>query len=215
MQMTRSLVRRGLLTALGVATVLGSAPTASAANLLVNGSFEAGTGNPGTQWSTLAAGSPVLTGWTVGAGSIDWIGTYWQAADGVRSVDLHGNVAGTLSQTFATQVGQQYLVRFALAGNPDGAPSTKTAQVTSGNAVENVSFTLPAGTTRANMNWTYEEFTFTALAASSTLSFVSTSSGVFFGAAIDDVSVTLVPEPAAATLLGLAFLVARRRHRRP
>ena len=42
---------------------------------IVNGSFELGT-DPGASYSTQAAGSTAITGWTVGGFGVDYIGGY-------------------------------------------------------------------------------------------------------------------------------------------
>ena len=64
----------------------------SEANLLVNGSFEEGP-DPGEQgWKPLDKGCKDIKGWEVTRGQIDYLGTYWEHADGKRSLDLDGNV---------------------------------------------------------------------------------------------------------------------------
>src|SRR5258708_31625129 len=54
-----------------------------------NGSFETGTFDA-QAFDTLSAGSTAITDWTVDSGTIDWIGTYWTASNGSRSIDLNG-----------------------------------------------------------------------------------------------------------------------------
>ena len=61
-----------------------------------NGSFETGP-TPGG-YVTLSAGDTQITGWTVTGDSVDYIGSYWPAADGSRSLDLSGN-AGSFGLT--------------------------------------------------------------------------------------------------------------------
>ena len=59
------------------------------------------------------------------SGSIDLIGGTWQAARGQQSVDLSGETAGAIYQDLPTVPGRRYRLRFALAGNPAGAPADK------------------------------------------------------------------------------------------
>ena len=58
------------------------AASASAAPA-VNGSFEVGSA-PGSFTELSAGNSTTITGWTVSSGTVDYIGTYWPAADGDR-----------------------------------------------------------------------------------------------------------------------------------
>src|SRR5262249_24519791 len=93
-------------------------------NLLVNGSFEEGP-DPGA-FLPVNKDSTDIKGWTVTRGQIDYIGSFWPAADGKRSLDLHGSPGfGGVSQTFPTVKGQKYRVTFALAGNPEGTVPKK------------------------------------------------------------------------------------------
>lgn len=205
------MIRQGCV--LGVLLVAGAGPAAAAP--FTNGSFELGSVNPGSGWNTLASGNPAITGWEIFDGTIDYIGTYWQAANGSRSVDLNGNDgAAGIRQTFDTIGGATYQVSFALAANPDGAPLTKSVQVTSGSASQLFAFTVLPGTSRTDMGWVYHSLLFTAAGGSTTLSFLSDTASVFFGPAIDDVSVTAVPEPATLSLLALGLAAGARARRR-
>ena len=73
-----------------------------------NGSFETGP-TPGG-YVTLSAGDTQITGWTVTGDSVDYIGSYWPAADGSRSLDLSGNAGGGVAQAFDTVAGRTYRV---------------------------------------------------------------------------------------------------------
>jgi choice-of-anchor C domain-containing protein len=199
----------------GALLAIVSVGISSAANAAVfqNGSFELGTANIG-QFTTLNAGdSTSITGWTVGSGNIDYIGSYWMAADGSRSLDLNGLVPGSIFQTFDVVAGQTYRVTFDLAGNPAGTPVEKTLTTTAGATVVLSSFDT-TGRSLTNMGWTPVSFLFTATSSQETLTFQSTTTGISnndqfptaFGPALDNVSVTAVPEPATWAMLILGFV---------
>ena len=174
--------------ALAVASLAVPA-SASAAADVTNGSFELG---PTVQpFETLAVGSAVLDPWTIDAGTVDAIGSYWQPSNGERSLDLNGTDAGTISQPISTTVGARYDVTFDLSGNPAGGPAVKTLTVSATDAVpEPKSFdTVAAENTLLDMKWTPEHYAFVATTTETVLTFESTTSG-FFGPALDNVTVT-------------------------
>jgi choice-of-anchor C domain-containing protein len=211
---------------LQVAAIVAVAMSASAANAatVVNGSFELGR-DPGI-FSTEGVSSTAITGWTVGGFSVDYIGSYWQASDGVRSIDLSGLNAGSLSQTINTVIGSNYTITFDLSGNPDGGVGNRISVVSISGALPNVEiYEVGPGNSRGNMNWSTYSYNFTAF---STLSAVTFASAEFnsFGPALDNVSIidngggigSTVPEPAswAMLLVGFGFVgvASRRRGRR-
>jgi choice-of-anchor C domain-containing protein len=198
---------------IGLATglfLLGISGMASA-NLLTNGSFEQPGFTTGT-WDRLSGGSSAITGWTVTGTDVDWIGAYWNAADGNYSVDLAGQYTGGVEQSFATVAGQAYDVSFELSANPDdyhinGILDTVTLGVSAGNFSNTYDYTVTTANSHTNMLWTTMSFSFTALGPSTTLSFKDLA-GLNFGPAIDNVVVTEgndpppVPEPATMLLFG-------------
>jgi choice-of-anchor C domain-containing protein len=157
---------------------------------LTNGSFETGfyTDN-GSGFQQLDAPNTNLDGWSVDAGSVDWISTYWPAGDGAMSIDMSGGDAGTLSQTFDTTIGNTYTVAFLMSGNPAGPPSVKTLEVSATGGTTGLYVHDTTGTDLTTMVWTPQTYTFLATSASTTLTFTSTTAGAF-GPAIDAVAVT-------------------------
>ena len=183
-----------------------------AANLIQNGSFETATINPGASYITLDAVSTAITGWTVSQGSIDYIGTFWQASNGSRSLDLSGAEAdaGGIQQTFNTTVGETYRVTFDLAGNPEENPTIKEMRVSAGGSSADFSFDI-TGNSNSNMGWVSKSWDFTATGTTTTLSFLSlVDTG--FGPALDNVSVVALsspppsPIPEPSSMLGLLSL---------
>lgn len=198
---------------IGLTLAVGSAH----ANLITNGSFEDASVDPNqgsAQFLTLGAGNNSITGWYVGSGTVDYIGSYWQASDGGRSLDLSGNGPGSVYQAFATVPGQTYSVSFDIAGNPDGAPVMKMLTASVDGTTFSPTFTT-TGDSRSSMGWTPETFTFVANSSMSTLTFAS-DVGDAYGPALDNIGVSAVPLPAslpmfAAGLLGLGGLAWMRR----
>lgn len=191
--------------------ILASTSWAAGPNLITNGGFESSSFSG--SYTTFAAGSADLTGWTIGQNSVDLINTYWVPASGNYSLDLSGNADGTISQAFATVVGQKYSVSFDMAGNPDD-PSDPTKVMQVGLGGQPLYEFNTQGHSRNNMGWTTQSFSFIASSVSSTLHFASMQESAY-GVALDNISVTAVPEPETYAMLlaglGLMGAVARRR----
>ena len=171
-------------TILGV--LLFSGPAVSAQT---DPSFETGT-NPGG-FSTVFAGQTNISGWSVDFGSVDYIGSYWQASHGSRSIDLNGhNQRGKISQELATVPGWTYKVTFDMSGNPDGNPISKSLLVSAGQQPAWIYRYVIGTNTHADMQWVSETYYFTAEDSTTLLSFTSLIQG-FYGPAIDNISVTV------------------------
>lgn len=180
-----------------------------------NGSFEnhAGGERKGFGDVMLSNGDGSITGWVVTGSNIDYLGSYWVAADGTFSLDLNGVDQGGIAQTFDTVPGQPYLVTFVLAGNPDAGGPVKSIQVqASGGSASTYSFDT-TGHSVTSMGWTGQTYTFTATSTSTTLGFSSLETGAG-GPALDNVVVApLVPTggnvytvPTLSTWAGLLLL---------
>lgn len=196
------------------AAAIALVPASANAAEFINGSFEGGTlTNP--SFATVAGGnSTSINGWVVTGNSVDYIGSYWAAQDGLRSIDLNGNGLGGIQQTFDTVVGQLYNISFWLAGNTDGNPTTKSVQVGAGLASSIFMFDTTGFSAPNNMGWKNYNFQFAATGTSTTLSFASLDPGSF-GASLDNVSVSAVPEPATWAMMllgigGVGFSLRRR-----
>jgi choice-of-anchor C domain-containing protein len=198
----------------GAALLLGA--QSAYAVTISNGSFETGT-DP-TSFAEVAPGGSNIAGWTVDSGTVDYIGSYWAASNGSRSLDMSGSSAGQISQVIGGLTdGQEYKVSFDIAGNPDGTPASKDLQVSADGFTGSYSFNTTGHTkgSAAAMGWSTQTFFFVASGTSATLAFLSLTSGSF-GAALDNVSIAATPIPGAILLFGsalggLGFLGYRRK----
>ena len=207
--MKRKMNRLSTSCALAAGLIFGVVSGANA-NLVANGDFEAGSYGGGS-FQTLSAGSTALTDWTIGSGgSIDWIGSYWAAASGAKSIDLSGNVPSLVSQAINLVSGQTYSISFAYGRNPDGNAS-QPFKVELGNFSAEVSNPTQAS------QWQSYSNTFTSDATGSySLKFTANGGNGPYGPALDNIILTAVPLPAAAWLFGtaLAGLGFARKYRR-
>ena len=60
------------------------------ANLLTNGSFENASIDPGAGFIEVFPGQTSIIGWDVISADVHYVGTFWEASDGIRSIDLDG-----------------------------------------------------------------------------------------------------------------------------
>ena len=206
------------------AALLALAASSQAANLVTNGSFEAGgppvQNNGDAASQQLFGGSTALAGWTVTGNQIAWIGVgnpYGiSASTGDDFLDLTGwaSTGSGVTQTLATTAGTHYTVQFDLGNSVNYNFGTQDALTVSfGGQSQSVA------TTQANSpsSWETYSFDFVASGASTALSFTGLTAQFYIG--LDNVVVTsasAVPEPGSAALLmigllGLAGATARRR----
>lgn len=187
-------VKRLLVAVLSMGLFTGMAVVAAApAQALTgigNASFETPVITPYTIVN-LGAGASIGP-WTVTQGHVDLMGAgFWQAADGVQSVDLSGSsvpLAGGIAQSFPTLPLLKYRVSYKLAGNPTGGPTIKSGQVlANGNVIQSFSFDV-TGKTYANMGYVHKHATFIAYGLASTIEFQS-NDNTAYGPVLDDVDV--------------------------
>ena len=156
-------------------------------------------------------------GWTVSQYSVDLCGvSCWQAAEGSQSIDLGGSPGpGVIYQDLSLTPGQTYRLRFAMAGDPFW-PGIKEMKVYwAGGLVADLTFdTTPYNA--QNMGWEYHSYLLTAAAPTVRLQFedINHTDG-YYGAALDDVSVEVVPEASSLMTLagGVGALATLKRRR--
>lgn len=103
---------------------------------------------------------------------------------------------------------------FDLSGNPQGGPQIKQMRVSVGGVTQDYSFDSSGQALNA-LIWQSITFDFLASSSTSTLSFVSLSSTPnSYGALIDNVTVSSVPEPSTLLLVTLGLATASLRYRR-
>lgn len=176
------------------------------AELIVNGSFESPTvPSAGTIYF---APSIDITGWFLRGGSVDLVGTRWQATSGLQSIDLAGVANATIDQSFATVAGNSYRLSFDYANNPEGAffglpSSTGMVRLLNGSQILFSSEITHSGSAAANMNYTSFSTIFTATGPTTTLEFKETDprTDQRFGLVLDAVSVQVVPEASSLAML--------------
>ena len=203
-----------IASSLFAALVCAAAPTFASvpADLVNNGTFEDISGSPFGSYITLDPASSYLVGWKVGGTSVDLIrAPYFGAIDGI-SVDMLGSPGpGSLSQTLTTVIGQSYKLSFDLSKNPEASTAEQKTLEVSLTGASTKSY-IGAATVA------HEVLTFTATSASTVLTFAANAQSSW-GAVLDNVSVTAVPEPESYAMLlaglGLMVTMARRRSGRP
>ncbi|WP_017295297.1 choice-of-anchor C family protein [Geminocystis herdmanii] len=161
-------------------------------NLIKNGSFEEGVDiNKDNKFNGLNTKSQGISNWEIIRDDIDYKENFWQNSDGNRSLDLNGGQAGAISQTFPTKIGERYLVKFDMGGNPDNlAIPIRKIIISVGEQQGHFVFDMRGGKTRENMQWQTFKWEFIAEDSMTTLIFsVSQGNTSAYGPTLDNVRV--------------------------
>jgi choice-of-anchor C domain-containing protein len=164
-------------------------------NLVDNGSFEKGPKI--NAYKSLDKGSSVIKGWKVTRGQIDYLGSPPKAAEGMRSIDLHGSPGyGGIQQTLKTKSGQRYRLTFSMAGTPKdagGEGGVKSLAVAAAGETQEFSFDTN-GKSAADLGWTTKTWHFVADADQTTLEFYTLEQkDPNCGPLLDNVRIVAVP----------------------
>ncbi len=169
------------------------------------GSFELQSGAyveylEGGDFMRLPSGSTQIVGWTIGGNGIDYLREPKHLAYGAGqySVDLAAQTPGTLSTTFSTVTGNQYLLEFYAYGSSSGGDFSG---LVSAGTLNNQLFTPANYFSPSSASYTAYNYLFSATSSTTTLFFDVASSPTGFGPVIDNISVTAAVVPLPPTLL--------------
>jgi hypothetical protein len=199
-----------------VAALLAAGP--GHANLLTNGSFEAGTFTPdanGVQRLALGTPGPIpLAGWSLFVGDVFWVGTPnangIAASDGRLSMNLYDPFrplvrVGSVQQSLASTVGTRYELSFDVGANSGFLRPTGVRAQAAGQAAD--FYNTGSG------DWQRFSWSFTATDTTTVIYFAGLLGDGYIGLDNAVLDIAAVPEPSIWALfaVGLAGVAWRRR----
>ncbi|MEI6304622.1 MAG: DUF642 domain-containing protein [Candidatus Taylorbacteria bacterium] len=186
-----------------------------AQNLIQNGSFEFPVVDLQLRVDT---GATWLSGWVVGGTGDVFIHNgpanginQGPAQDGLNYLDLSGDGPphAYVYQDLSTVPGLTYSLKF-YTGSSGGVSPIINIQLQGMGILLNTNL-APLAPTAGKINWFEETFSFVSDANSVRLSFVDTSSSDDNASYVDNVSVSIIPEPTTLLPLGLVAMILWRR----
>jgi hypothetical protein len=218
--------RERIVVFLVAAGIFANSQVAMAVNLLVNGSFEAGTYSfNGEGAQSIPPGSTDITGWVVQTNTVAPI----QASNSFGVVPQDANVCldmqgysdsrpyGAIEQTVTTIPGGQYQLSFWLGVQNDLFYSVGPASLLAAAGATSQTFTNSLS--GPGNQWQQFSMPFTAAGATTAISFSGTftQGGAYIGLDNADLELVAVPEPSIIPLLSFAAVFflsgCARRHR--
>ena len=199
------------------------------ANLIQNGNFD----TPDVTGSFVTFNNaPVGFGWTIvsdgtasasattGFLGVDVINTLWVGTGGTANFDgidqsLDIDRLSSISQSFATVVGQTYSIDFNYSHNPFASSASGRVSVDGATSLISVDLVHNTLNSASNMQWADFSNSIVADSTITTLKFKGALANDRFGFVVDDISVNAIPIPPAVWLFGSGLLgmigIARRK----
>lgn len=167
-------------------------------------------------WNVTNAGTFVIDHWN-GFDRASWKGNtlgpdgQTSASHGDQYLQLQTSNTGiaTISRSVATQIGTEYTLSFDY-----GAIAIAVWDLTFEYEVDGTTQQIAVTTKDGQIGWETQEYTFTATKDLTSLSFTGDTENGFYGISLDNVTITAVPEPTSAALIGLGGLALLLRRQR-
>jgi choice-of-anchor C domain-containing protein len=188
----------GLLVSSALVLAASASSAVASTDLIQNGGFE----QPSCAVVCDFGVGTGIPGWTVGAGTVDVVAAgYEQPASGNQFLDLAGDASGSVSQSVATTAGADYVLTWAIAGNPRCGQRVKTMDVDwNEQVVASLTFDT-TDSTSTSLGWVTRSATVTATGSQTILEFAdATPDSSMCGATLDDVSLVESSPPATPTV---------------
>lgn len=192
------LLKSGLRMAAIVGSVVG---VASARTIVVDGGFENPKVQSASGWDAYFNGD-VMGAWSIGGAGVVLVGDFGSPAayEGEQCVELNYFEGGSVQQDLTTTPGQWYNLSFAMSGQINQGPETKTLHIYWGTEYLGQ---FAWSQTASGGAWELHDLDVQATSDNSTLLIVG-EVDVDGGPYLDDVRVVAVPAPSALAILAVA-----------